>query len=35
MNPFYYIESVAAAVGQSTFIALCVAAIGGMLSTST
>jgi hypothetical protein len=35
MNPFDYIESVAAAVEQSTFIALCVAAIGGMLSTST
>lgn len=35
MNPFDYIESVAAAVEQSTFIALCVAAIGGVLSTST
>lgn len=35
MNPFDYIESVAAAVEQSTFIALCVAAIGGMPSTST
>lgn len=35
MNPFDYIESLAAAVEQSTFIALCVAAIGGVLSTST
>jgi len=35
VNPFDYIESVAAAVAQSAFIAVGVAALGGMLSTST
>jgi hypothetical protein len=35
MNPFDFIETVAAAVEQSSFMALCVAAVGGVLSTST
>jgi hypothetical protein len=35
MNPFDYIESVSASVAQHSYIALMVAAIGGLLSTST
>lgn len=35
MNPFDYIESVSASVAQYPFVALLVAAVGGMLSTST
>jgi len=35
MNPFDYIESVSASVAQYPLIALLVAAVGGVLSTST
>jgi len=35
MNPFDYIESVSASIEQYPLFALLVAAIGGVLSTST
>jgi len=35
MNPFDYIESMSASVAQYPLVALFVAAIGGVLSTST
>jgi hypothetical protein len=35
MNPFDYIESVSSSVAQYPLVALLVAAIGGLLSTST
>jgi len=35
MNPFDYIDSVSASVAQHSYVALMVAAIGGLLSTST
>jgi hypothetical protein len=35
VNPFDYIESVSASVAQYPLVALLVAAIGGVLSTST
>jgi hypothetical protein len=35
MNPFDYFESASAAIEQSPFVALFVAAVGGVLSTST
>lgn len=35
MNPFDYFESASAAIEQSPFVALLVAAVGGALSTSS
>ena len=35
MNPFTYFESAAASIGQDPTLAILIALIGGLLSTST